>query len=71
MNIKEFGNHDFRTTYSTQLKESGMTSAEVADLMGHADTRMVETTYAPIRHEGVMKKLERVERLNTNYQAPS
>ena len=69
LNIKEYNNHDFRATYATQLKESGMTSAEVADLLGHADTRMVETTYAPTRHEGVMKKLERVERLNTNYQA--
>lgn len=34
LQISGYGNHDFRTTYGTQLKESGMTSAQVADLMG-------------------------------------
>ena len=47
-----YTNHDFRSTFGTQLKESGMSSAMVADLMGHADTRMVETVYARSRHEG-------------------
>ena len=51
LQISGSGNHDFRTTYGTQLKESGMTSAQVADLMGHADTRMVETVYARAREE--------------------
>ena len=32
--------------------------------MGHADTRMVETVYARTRHEGVMKNLDLLERLN-------
>ena len=46
------------------LKESGLSSAIVVDLMGHADTRMVETVYARTRHEGVMKQLEAVEAIN-------
>lgn len=46
LQVSGYGNHDFRTTYGTQLKESGMTCAQVADLMGHADTHMVETVYA-------------------------
>ena len=50
--------------HDTQLKESGLSSAIVADLMGHADTRMVETVYARTRHEGVMKQLEAVEAIN-------
>ena len=41
-----------------------MRSALVADLLGHADTRMVETTYARTRHEGVMKQRQAVENLN-------
>ena len=41
-----------------------MSSANVADLMGHADTRMVETVYARTRHEGVMKQKDAVETLN-------
>lgn len=64
LNIVGYSNHDFRTTYGTQLKESGMTSAIVADLLGHSDTRMVETVYARTRREGVMKQLEAVEQLN-------
>ena len=64
LKIKGFSNYDFRSTYGTQLKESGLSSAIVADLMGHADTRMVETVYARTRHEGVMKQLEAVEAIN-------
>lgn len=63
----KYNNHDWRTTFGTQLKESGMSSATVADLMGHADTRMVETTYARTRHEGVMKQRNMLELLNADY----
>lgn len=64
LGIIGYNNHDFRTTLGTQLKESGMSSALVSDVMGHADTRMVETVYARTRHEGVMKQLDALERLN-------
>lgn len=64
LKIKGFSNYDFRSTFGTQLKERGLSSAIVADLMGHADTRMVETVYARTRHEGVMKQLEAVETIN-------
>lgn len=63
----KYNNHDWRATFGTQLKESGMSSATVADLMGHADTRMVETTYARTRHEGVMKQRNMLELLNADY----
>ena len=56
--------YDFRTTFATQLKESGMNSCAIADLMGHADTRMVETVYARTRKEGVMKHLAALEARN-------
>ena len=61
LGLEGYCNYDFRTTYGTQLKEAGISSAIVADLMGHADTRMVETIYARTRHEGVMKQLTSVE----------
>ncbi|MBR3739459.1 MAG: site-specific integrase [Clostridia bacterium] len=67
LGIKGFNNHDWRTTFGTQMKESGLTSAQVADLMGHADTRMVETVYARTRHEGVMKHKNTLELLNQEY----
>ena len=51
----KYDNHDWRATFGTQLKDSGLTSAQIADLLGHADTRMVETTYAPTRHESIMR----------------
>lgn len=34
LGIEGYNNHDFRTTFGTQLKENGMTSAQVADLLG-------------------------------------
>lgn len=64
LEIEGYTDYDFRATFGTQLKEMGMTSAQVADVMGHADTRMVETVYARARHEGIMKRLADVERLN-------
>lgn len=64
LGIEGYNNHDFRTTFGTQLKENGMTSAQVADLMGHADTRMVETVYARTREEGIQKRRADIEKLN-------
>ena len=55
LGMTQYNNHDWRVTFATQLKESGMTSAQVADLLGHADTRMVETVYATARKEGILK----------------
>ena len=66
-----YNNHDWRATFGTQLKESGMSSAQVADLLGHSDTRMVETTYARTRHEGVMKHQKALENLNSAYRIGS
>ena len=67
LGISEYNNHDWRTTFGTQLKEAGMTSAQIADMLGHADTRMVETVYARARHEGIMKNKNTVEMLNQAY----
>ena len=64
LGIENYNNHDWRATFGTQLKESGLTTAQVADLMGHADTRMVETVYAPNRHEGIMKHKNTLNMLN-------
>ena len=64
LGISNYNNHDWRTTFGTQLKEAGMTSAQVADLMGHADTRMVETVYATARHEGIMKHKNALNAMN-------
>lgn len=55
LGMTSYDNHDWRATFATQLKESGMTSAQVADLLGHADTRMVETVYATARKQGILK----------------
>ena len=65
-----YDNHDWRATYGTQLKEAGLSSAIVADLLGHADTRMVETTYAITRHQGIMKQKDLVNALNPYAKNP-
>lgn len=67
LGIQEYNNHDWRATFGTQLKEAGLTSAQVADIMGHADTRMVETVYAPRRKEGIMKHKKTIETMNESY----
>lgn len=67
LGIKQYCNHDWRVTYGTELKESGMSTALAADLMGHADERMLNVVYARRRHAGVMKQQEAVEKLNENY----
>lgn len=41
-----------------------MNFCAIADLMGHADTRMVETVYARTYKEGVMKHLAALEARN-------
>lgn len=67
MGLQGYTNHDFRTTFATQLCEQGISSKEVADLMGHADTRMVETIYARRRHEGIMKHTDLINSMNTAF----
>lgn len=62
-----FDNHDWRATYAVQLKDAGLTSAQGADLMGHADTRMFDTVYAPAREQGILKHKNTLEALNAAY----
>lgn len=70
LGMTKYNNHDWRATYATQLKESGMTSAQVADLLGHADTRMVETIYATARKEGILKYKNAVNSVLSCNKAP-
>lgn len=64
---KKYTSHDWRSTFGTQLKESGLTSAQVADMLGHSDTRMVETVYARTREESVLKNASHIENMNQSY----
>jgi len=50
----KYTNHDFRASYATWLKESGVEISSAADLMGHKDTRMMSRVYAPTRHESII-----------------
>ena len=66
----KFNNHDWRTTYATQLIEAGATSKQAADQLRHTSTRMVETVYANARDAGILKQRDLIERLNAPYIAP-
>lgn len=66
----KYSSYDFRSTFCTNLLESGATSKQAADLMGHGDTRMVETVYAPARQEGIMKLQGMIEQMNAKYATP-
>ena len=63
----KFSSYDFHTTYATELCEAGLTTKQVGDLMGHADTRMVETVYARSREASVMQHLDFLNKLNSVY----
>ena len=67
LGIQGYTNHDFRTTFATQLCEIGVSSKKCAGLMGYADTRMVKTRYANERHEGTMQRLNDLEVINSKY----
>lgn len=56
MQLDGYTSHDFRVTFATRLRESGMfTDAEIAGVLGHKDTRLIHSIYAPPRHETIMK----------------
>lgn len=67
LGLEGYNNHDWRTTFGTQLKERGVSTALIADLMGHADTRMVETVYARTRKEGIVGQKAMLEEMNREY----
>ena len=58
---KQICPYDFRANFATMLYESGKSDKQVADMMGHADTRMVDTVYAPARKEGILQHKETCE----------
>jgi len=60
-------NHDFFTTFGTELCGAGLFSKQVRDMVGHVDTRMVETVYIRTRHEGIMKHPDMLNQLNQAY----
>ena len=67
LGIEEYTPYDFRSNFATECIENGMTSKQVADLMGHADTRMVERVYATKRNEGILKNKESLTSITAEY----
>lgn len=61
-----YDNHDFRASYATWLKESGMEIASAAEIMGHKDTRMMSRVYAPTRHESIIAHQHTINTLVEN-----
>ena len=62
----KYTNHDFRASYATWLKESGVEISSAADLMGHKDTRMMSRVYAPTRHESIIAHQDLINSLVEN-----
>lgn len=57
----QYSNYDLRTTFATQMIEAGQSAFSVAQMMGHKDSRMVETVYTRRRREGVEAKRELID----------
>lgn len=66
----KYCNYDLRTTYATEMIEEGYSSALTAKMMGHKDSRMVETVYAQTRKRGITQMRDRVEAKNSAYAKP-
>ena len=62
----KYNNHDFRASYATWLKKSGVEISSAADLMGHKDTRMMSRVYAPTRHESIISHQNLINSLVEN-----
>lgn len=45
-------------------EETNLSSAQVPDLLGHADTGMVETICAVTRYQGIMKHMDLLNAIN-------
>ncbi len=65
LGINGYEPYDFRTNFATECCEQGFTAKQTADMMGHADTRMVEKVYAKRRSEGVIQYREALSRMMT------
>ncbi len=63
LGISGYEPYDFRTNFATECCEARLTAKQTADLMGHADTRMVEKVYARRRDEGVLKHRKALENI--------
>lgn len=63
----QYCNYDLRTTYATEMIEDGYSSAITAKMMGHKDSRMVDTVYAQTRREGIEKLRGHFEAKNSAY----
>lgn len=50
-NVPRVTSNDLRRTYGSWLKQAGVDSKAVADLMGHASTRMVDQVYGRLTPE--------------------
>lgn len=64
----KYTNYDFRTTYGTELCQAGLTTKQVADMMGHANTRMVQSVYARARYSGIMQNKNVLDAMNDRYR---
>ena len=60
-----YSSYDLRTTFATQMIEAGQSAFSVAQMMGHKDSRMVETVYTRRRREGVESRRALIEALNS------
>ena len=67
LGLAGFTPYDWRSTFANDLCEMGCTSKQVADMMGHSSTRMVETVYATKRREGILANRELIDQNSEQY----
>ena len=61
--LGKYCSYDLRSTFATRAIELGQASHQIATLMGHSDSRMVETVYARRRDKTVLDQRAAIEQL--------
>ena len=61
--LGKYYSYDLRSTFATRAIELGQGSHQIATLIGHQDSRMVETVYARKRDNAVLDQRAAIEQL--------
>lgn len=59
--------YDWRTTFGTEMTELGYSNKQVANMMGHTSTRMVDTVYAERRRGAILENREKIDQKAEHY----
>lgn len=67
LGLEKYTPYDWRSTFAQEQIENGLTTKQVADMMGHSSTKMVESVYTNRRKEGILKNRDKINQKSEHY----